>query len=358
MISESTSSYGNTVVSIFQAIESYGLDGHAVLSEAGLDLYQVSQPLYRVPGQLIAQLITKAESVTGDPCFCFRVAQHIHPTTYGALGFALYSSSSVRAFCERLARFHSFITTNHSCEFEDKDEPRLVFRPIAASIEETIYRSLVSGYMVVMVHFLREISNPEFKPSRIDIGIQPPEASEAIYEQYFNCPVKFCTDDYAMVFNQSDLDTPFPAANAELAMQNDQIVMKMLADTIKGDLVMQVRTRLVELLPSGECSKEDVAASLYMSVRTLHNKLEKLGVSYKQVLDETRQELAEQYMQQQNKSISEVAYLLGFSDCSNFSRAFKRWTDMSPSQFRSRNMMRNNSLKSLEKSAPGSLNFS
>lgn len=74
-----------------------------------------------------------------------------------------------------------------------------------------------------------------------------------------------------------------------------------------------------------------------MSVRTLHNKLEKLGKSYQQVLDETRKELSEQYMQQQQRSISEVAYLLGFSDCSNFSRAFKRWTGVSPSQFRSTN---------------------
>ena len=102
---------------------------------------------------------------------------------------------------------------------------------------------------------------------------------------------------------------------------------------------MQVRSKLVELLPSGECSKEDVAKELYMSVRTLHNKLERLGSSYQQVLDETRRELAEQYMQQRQRSISEVAYLQGFSDCSNFSRAFKRCTGESPSQFRSSNIV-------------------
>ena len=110
--------------------------------------------------------------------------------------------------------------------------------------------------------------------------------------------------------------------------------MKMLADTVKGDLVMQVRAKLVEMLPSGECSKEDVAKELYMSVRTLHNKLEKLGKSYQLVLDETREELAGQYMQQQHRSISEIAYLLGFSDCSNFSRAFKRWTGLNYSEYR------------------------
>ena len=338
--SDNTTSYGNTVVSIFQAIESYGVDGHAVLSEIGLDLHQVSQPLYRVPGNAMARLIVAAESVTGDPCFCFRVASFIHPTTYGALGFALYSSNNIRAFCERLSRFHSFITTNHVCMFDKADnEPRLLIKPADTTIEQHVYRSLVSGYMAVMVRFLREMSSPDFRPVRVDIACQAPDGCEAIYREYFKSNIVFSAVEYALIFAPNEIDKPFPAANAELARQNDQIVMKMLADTVKGDLIMQVRSKLVELLPSGECSKEDIARELYMSVRTLHNKLERLNSSYQHVLDDTRRELAEQYMQQQQRSISEVAYLLGFSDCSNFSRAFKRWTGESPSQFRSGNII-------------------
>ena len=258
------------------------------------------------------------------------------PTTYGALGFALYSSSNIRSFCERMERFHAFITTNHLSSFDDKpDAPRLMFRPADESIDNTIYRSLVTGYSAAMVRFLREVSSPDFHLQRLDIACEEPEGALVTYQDYFKCEVVFSAADYAMVFNPEEIDKPFPAANAELALQNDQIVMKMLADTVKGDLIMQVRAKLVELLPSGECSKEDVAKELYMSVRTLHNKLEKLGSSYQQVLDDTRRDLSEQYMQQQQRSISEVAYLLGFSDCSNFSRAFKRWTGVSPSQFRS-----------------------
>ena len=287
----------------------------------------------------MARLITIAETMTGDPCFCFRVANYIHPTTYGALGFALYSSNNIRAFCHRLSRFHSFITTNHDCVFYEADkEPRLLIKPADATIEQPVYRSMVSGYMVVMVRFLREISSPDFHPARVDIACQPPAGCEAIYQDYFRSKVLFSTGNYVLVFDVNEIDKPFPAANVELARQNDQIMMKMVADTVKEDLIMQVRSKLVELLPSGECSKEDVAKELYMSVRTLHNKLERLNTNYQQVLDDTRQELAEQYMQQQQRSISEVAYLLGFSDCSNFSRAFKRWTGESPSWFRSRKM--------------------
>ena len=334
-----TSSYGNTVVSIFQAIESYGVDGHEVLSEVGLDLQQVNQPLYRVPGNIMAQLVKLAESATNDACFGIRVAEYIHPTTYGALGFALYSSSNVRTFCERMARFHAFITTNHLSSFDESGTaPRLILRPADESIDNSVYRSLVTGYSAAMVRFLREVSRPDFHLTRLDIACEEPKEAMHKYQEYFKCEVVFSATEYAMVFDADQIDKPFPAANSELAMQNDQIVMKMLADTVKGDLIMQVRAKLVELLPSGECSKEDVAKELYMSVRTLHNKLEKLGSSYQHVLDDTRRELSVQYMQQQQRSISEVAYLLGFSDCSNFSRAFKRWTGVSPSQFRSGNL--------------------
>ena len=189
--------------------------------------------------------------------------------------------------------------------------------------------------MAVMVHLLRAISSPDFRPLRVDIACEAPAGCAQVYRDYFRSDVAFATGEYALAFDPGEIDRPFPAANVELARQNDQIVMKMLADTAKGDLIMQVRSKLIELLPAGECSKEDVAAALYMSVRTLHNKLERLDSSYQLVPDETRRELAEQYMQQQQRSISEVAYLLGFSDCSNFSRAFKRWTGESPSQFRS-----------------------
>ncbi len=127
---------------------------------------------------------------------------------------------------------------------------------------------------------------------------------------------------------------PLPAANAELARQHDAVVLKLLTKLKRGDVVTQAQSKLIELLPSGDCNKAKVAHALNMSARTLHNKLSAAGTGYQQLLDETRQALAEQYIRQLDLSVSEIAYLLGFSDCSNFSRAFHRWTGISPSEFR------------------------
>jgi AraC-like DNA-binding protein len=123
-------------------------------------------------------------------------------------------------------------------------------------------------------------------------------------------------------------------SNASLAFHNDQLAQAILADLKKHDLRARVYARLIEYLPAGDCSREKVAHSLNMSESAFQKKLKAEGTSYQEVLDETRAELARHYLGKSGLSISEAAFLLGFTDSSNFSRAFKRWTGKSPSEFR------------------------
>ena len=132
------------------------------------------------------------------------------------------------------------------------------------------------------------------------------------YERYFGTNVQFGAGRNGLYFDREDLNVRLPAANAELARLNDEVVVKFLARQEKADVVARAHSKLIELLPSGHCCKAEVARALHMSVRTLHNRLTEAGTTYQQLLDRTRRELAEQYMQQPNVSVSEVAYLLGF----------------------------------------------
>ncbi|MCY1450977.1 HTH-type transcriptional regulator VirS [compost metagenome] len=93
---------------------------------------------------------------------------------------------------------------------------------------------------------------------------------------------------------------------------------------------------LCRLLPQGEPKREVVASSMHLSQRTLQRRLQEEGVSFQQLLDDTRRELAEQYLAQPNLTLLEIAYLLGFADPSNFFRAFRRWFDSTPGEYRAR----------------------
>ncbi|MCB1636031.1 MAG: helix-turn-helix domain-containing protein, partial [Xanthomonadales bacterium] len=99
-------------------------------------------------------------------------------------------------------------------------------------------------------------------------------------------------------------------------------------------LSLQVRDRLVRMLPEGEPSAEQVASSLHLSLRSLQRRLAEEDSSYEQLLLLTREELARSYLQDPRHAISEIAYLLGYADASCFTRAFRRWTGMAPSVYR------------------------
>jgi AraC-like DNA-binding protein len=103
----------------------------------------------------------------------------------------------------------------------------------------------------------------------------------------------------------------------------------------RDSLIDQVRNLIAEEFRGGEASLERIADRLGLTPRTLQRKLQELGTSYNDVLDQLRRQLAVRYLREPRMAICEVAYLLGFSEASSFHRAFKRWTGLTPKDFRS-----------------------
>ena len=97
----------------------------------------------------------------------------------------------------------------------------------------------------------------------------------------------------------------------------------------------EVVSKIVERLPDGPPSQQQIAEALHVSNRTLQRKLKDEGTSFMDLLQDTRMQLARRYLRQPSRSVVETAYLLGFSEPSTFSRAFKRWTGVAPAEYRS-----------------------
>lgn len=154
------------------------------------------------------------------------------------------------------------------------------------------------------------------------------------YYGFFRCPVRFDSQASAILFARAEVDRPLPASNKELARANDQILTDFLNKLRKDDLVTRAKTAIAEELPSGSPTDEAIARSLFMSPRTLNRKLSAVGTNYSQLLEAVRRELAEQYVANPSMTLSEISFLLGFSEQSAFSRAFRRWKGQSPSAAR------------------------
>ena len=163
---------------------------------------------------------------------------------------------------------------------------------------------------------------------------EPEPTCSKKFATFFQAPLEYSSSETAFIFDKKELNTPLPSANVELVRSSEKIIVDYLAKFDRTSVMMQVKAKLFEQLPTGKTTEESIAKTLHMSTRTLQRKLKEEGTTYKQLLDNTRRELAAQYIKQSNISISEITYLLGFSEPSNFSRAYKRWMGQSPSEHR------------------------
>src|SRR5262249_31603645 len=148
------------------------------------------------------------------------------------------------------------------------------------------------------------------------------------------CPVSFDATTASLLFNQSDMTAPLPASNPKLAELHERYAGEYLRRFDHPQISQRAREVIIRRLPDGEPPRNQVAGGLRTSERTLQRRLEEEGTSFLQLLDDTRRELAEQYLGRLHLSLGQAAYLLGFSDQTSFFRACKRWFAQSPGQYR------------------------
>lgn len=316
---------------IATALEQRGIDPPTLFETAGVALESSPDPLHRIGNPDIRKLFEKSVAATGDPYFGIAVAECFHAADLHALGFALLSSSSLRDFCMRLHNYYRLVSQNAIITLEEAGEEAVL---LTETVDPNVCDESQDVFATLIVRFMREVRGRQFNPLRVDMIRAVPPSGDKPYRDFFNCEVRFGQTQIRIVFYARELDRPLPGASKELAQLADTTVMQYLAKLDKQDIVNRVRTIIVEHLSSATMSKQLVADKLHMSPRNLQLKLADQGTSFQNTLDKTRQSLATGYIEQSSISITEIAYLLGFTDVSNFTRAFKRWTGKSPSEYR------------------------
>jgi len=187
--------------------------------------------------------------------------------------------------------------------------------------------------MGLLISLCRQVAGEDFSPRFVDLVRREPVCRERHYA-LFRSPIHFGASSNRLVVDANELQRPLPGANAMLAQANERLIEDYLARFNRSQLAMLVRSKLIDLLPAGRVSEEKVADSLNISVRSLQRRLREEETSFKRILDDMRQDLARDYVVGSGYSVNEIAYLLGFSEPGNFSRAFKRWHGLPPSRYR------------------------
>jgi AraC-like DNA-binding protein len=321
---------------IIDALEELGIDPVAVLLDAGFAADAFRDPNGRLPASATAHLWRKASSRASNPAFGLYASRFVRPTTFHALGYAVFASTTLRDALHRLLRYSHLVSDAAELELEtSRSSARLKFVIREGEVPSA---EALDAVMSLIVRTCRTLTDPAFRLLHVEQR-RPPPVDQGPYARFFRCPITFGAKHDALTFASSDLDRHLLSANPELARHNDDLVRRYLADMREGTVVDRVRKTLTEHL-SGDTSPTKVATLLGMSSRSLQRRLQEHGTSYVKVLADTRRELAASYLREQQWSITEIAFLLGFEDASAFARAFRSWTGTSPSEFRAQESSR------------------
>jgi len=154
------------------------------------------------------------------------------------------------------------------------------------------------------------------------------------YERILRLPIRFDAGEDGVLFPISMMDSLNPSADAALRQLLQRYAAEQLAKIpTSARFSQRVRACIRSMLPLGSLTADTVAAQFRMSERTLRRRLQEETTSYQGILDDVRAELARHYLTQEKRGIDEVAFLLGFSDQSAFSKAFRRWIGQTPADF-------------------------
>ncbi len=315
-----------------EALESSGCNVEDTFLAAGLDRGQTLVPGARYPVRKINRLIELAVHETGDPCFGLTVATHIRPTSFHALGFSWLASATVMEALERIERYMQVISTAVQLELsKGKKITTAQWVYPHPSIQPT--RWAREGGFAICVRMFRLMTDDSFAPLLVTFQHEDQGCRDR-FEEMFQAPVRFSADRDAMQFETRAIEAPVVGGNPDIAQANDQVAERYLASLDPNETATKVRELLLRMLPSGNASGEIIAGRLHRSFSTLQRRLREEGTNYKDLLDQTRKDLAIGYLNRKELTFTQVAYLLGFSDQASFARAFKRWTGKPPSEYR------------------------
>jgi AraC-like DNA-binding protein len=202
------------------------------------------------------------------------------------------------------------------------------------TLAEGVAFETLDAFMCFLVRLFRLLYKPDLKPVSVKLARPCPAGYEAQYEKSLHAPITFDAPYCEISLEQHVVDEPLIGGIREIAHHNDQIIEGYLETLDKEDIVTRVKKFIIQDLSSGRCSKKRVAEQMLMSQSALQLKLTERGSTFQDLRDQVRKSLALSYIEQGHISITEISFLLGFTDTSNFSRAFRRWTGKSPTVYR------------------------
>ena len=306
-----------------------------LLRRAGLPASLFEQEkIYVTTAELFALWRSVAE-MSPDPGFGLKLGTELRFERSHPVSIAGVCSRSFGDALQRIARYKQLTCPEEIRVHKKAQEASVeIFFIEAKEAQPDIMVDLGLSWIL---NVSRRGTDGEITPRRLELT--RPVKHRTLLERHFGCRVRFKADRDALVFRSSDLDRPFVTHNEELlTLIGAQLESELKSRNTSTHVGEQVKVVLRRSLAGKRPTLGDVAQELGMSARTLQRRLTDAGITFQQLVEDTRRELARHYLKQRSVELNEAAFLLGFEDTNSFFRAFQVWEGTSPTEWRSRHI--------------------
>jgi AraC-like DNA-binding protein len=310
-----------------------GIATEPLLAKAGLTEGQVLDRSARIKVRNQIDFLELVAQAVGDPFLGFHMAQSCDLRELGLLYYVGASSKTLGDAWRRGARYTSVVNEGLCLRYLEGQAVTMVFEYVG--VPRHIDRQQIEFSMTALVRFCRQLTRRELAPRHVSFAHRRNEDASEL-SAYYACDVEFGASADQSTFDPAFRDLPIVTAdfhlNELLTGYGEEVLARRSMN--RGSFRSQVENAIVPLLPHGTARAGEIAKDLGVSQRTLARRLAAEGLTFSEVLEALRSELARQYLADEGLTISQVAWLLGYQEISAFTHAFKRWTGMTPREAR------------------------
>ncbi|HEX5607308.1 MAG TPA: AraC family transcriptional regulator [Candidatus Binatia bacterium] len=323
----------SVTIGLIEALTDAGLAANKVLESLDLDPAVFSRADGFIPCSSFARLLERAAELTGDFAFGLCFGARSNPKNIGALAYAVLNSVTVAAAFGTAARYlHVHNEAAQVTLREANSVSYMTYSVQHLDVHES--RQFTEYGIAIALNTLRVMVGSQWSPREVHFAHEPPPTSVE-HLQLFRAPVLFSCATNALVMDREFCQQPIPAADPTLFKVLSGYLENVLSHLPKEDPRLElIRRSIAEAIKHGNPSLGHVANALACSTRTLQRQLNTCATDFRTLLDDTRKRLAEAYLKDSKNTLTQIAFLLGYSEVSTFNRSFKRWTGKTPLDYR------------------------
>ncbi len=317
-----------------------GLNPQVMLRKVGLTPRMLASPTQLIPVESALALLEISAKESGSDTVGLHMAEARVLSDFGPISLLLTHQPSIRMALQVIAQYRHLLNESLGMHIEDVGKTTLIREEIISNFRGSTQQSTDMALGVLMLIF-RAMLGEQWRPQAIHFT-HAANSDLQVHRRLFGCPLYFDSEFNGVVCLKTDMDRPNARADAAMASYAQSFI-DAIPKRGQSSVLQDVRRSVYLLLPMGRASVEQIASGLGVNVRTLQRRLDESGVSFSQVLNEVRSELAQRYITHTAHSMGRVAEQLGYSNLSSFTRWFTTQFGCSPSQMREQGLVQSSS---------------